>query len=107
MSASTPTQPSLFASSASKRTMSTSTEATSRDRLIAYANLPFMDPNRWRRLRESAFWTEDLCNVPTSTQVPTNQPIVLFRRIFLVPGGGPGQSTSPSGPSAGILLWIE
>jgi hypothetical protein len=41
-----------------------------------------------------------------STQVAPDQPVVLFRRIFSRTTG-PGQSSTPSGPAEGILLWIE
>ena len=43
-----------------------------------------------------------------STQLPPDEPIVLFRRRFMVetmPGGG--SYTTPQGPSNGLLLWIE
>lgn len=51
----------------------------------------------------------------TSKQQPVVQPLVLFRRRFMVPAGSSGASgsaasgsaTTPQGPSDGILVWIE
>jgi len=39
-------------------------------------------------------------------QIPTDGPLVLLRRCFMVRQPG-GSSATPQGPSSGILLWIE
>jgi hypothetical protein len=41
-----------------------------------------------------------------STQRPANEPLVLFRRRFMVPNSSGGSST-PKGPGPGVLVWIE
>ena len=44
-----------------------------------------------------------------STQPPASQPVVLFRRRFSkrVLNGNGSQSSTPQGPTEGLMLWIE
>ena len=41
------------------------------------------------------------------TQMPSNEPIVLFRRRYMVPTATGGGGRTPQGPSEGLMLWIE
>lgn len=41
-----------------------------------------------------------------STQLPAHEPVVLFRRRFMVPTSPSGYA-APMGPCNGLLLWIE
>jgi len=40
-------------------------------------------------------------------QLPTDKPVILYRRRFYQPTGRPYESVMPKGPTEGILLWIE
>jgi hypothetical protein len=60
------------------------------------------EPKEWDAARGSSGGSE----VGESEQRPANQPIVVFRRRFLK-DIGKGQYTTPTGPTEGILLWIE
>lgn len=42
----------------------------------------------------------------TSTQLPANKTVELFRRRFMVETS-PGISNSPNGPANGLMLWLE
>ncbi len=41
-----------------------------------------------------------------SVQVAPDKPVILFRRRFMQPTGG-DSSTTPQGPTEGVMLWIE
>ncbi len=41
-----------------------------------------------------------------SAQQPTDQPLILLRRVYMAPSG-PTRWLTPTEPSDGILLWIE
>jgi hypothetical protein len=41
-----------------------------------------------------------------STQQPRDEPLVLFRRIYMVPNG-PTRWVTPKNPADGLLIWIE
>ncbi len=41
------------------------------------------------------------------TQMPPNEPIVLFRRRYMVPTAAGNSTQTPQGPAEGLMLWIE
>ncbi|WP_165075278.1 hypothetical protein [Paludisphaera rhizosphaerae] len=43
----------------------------------------------------------------TSRQSAADKPVVLFHRRFMGPRDAKGQSTTPEGPTEGMVLWIE
>jgi hypothetical protein len=43
----------------------------------------------------------------TSTQLPTDRPVILYRRRYMVENAPGGASTTPDGPTEGLLMWIE
>jgi hypothetical protein len=42
-----------------------------------------------------------------STQLPADQPLVLYRRRYMVKLVGQASSVEPTGPAEGLLMWIE
>jgi hypothetical protein len=45
-------------------------------------------------------------NYTTSEQLAPDRPVILFRRRFMGPRDSQGRSTTPQGPTAGVMLWI-
>jgi hypothetical protein len=60
------------------------------------------EPKAWYPARGSSGGSE----FDMSKQVDADKPVVLFRRRFSQPGTGLGSST-PKGPTDGIIVWIE
>jgi hypothetical protein len=61
---------------------------------------------------ETAEWYPDEGSIDVghfslNEQLPTDKPVILYRRRFYQPTGRPYESHMPKGPTAGILLWIE
>lgn len=42
-----------------------------------------------------------------SEQMAADKPFVLYRKRFMKPDGKPGYSSTPSGPTEGLMIWIE
>lgn len=64
--------------------------------------LSVVEPKEWNPGRGSTGGGQ----YPVSEQLPPDKPAVLFRRRFMREDCK-GRMTTPSGPSEGILLWIE
>ncbi|MEX2176135.1 MAG: hypothetical protein WD872_17365 [Pirellulaceae bacterium] len=60
------------------------------------------EPQEWN----PAFGWSEGGQFDRSEQLPADKPMVLFRRRFTQPAPG-GRSTTPTGPTDGIMLWIE
>lgn len=62
------------------------------------------EPKEW----DPGFGSEGGGHFSLSEQLPTDQPMILFRRRFMQPiPGASGSSAVPDGPAEGLLLWIE
>jgi hypothetical protein len=64
--------------------------------------LTSVEPKAWHPARGSSGGG----HFDRNEQQPADKPLVLFRRRFAQPGPGNG-STTPTGPTDGIMLWIE
>jgi hypothetical protein len=66
------------------------------------SRLAIEEPKEW----DSRFGSVGGSDYSQNTQVAADQPVVLFRRRFSHRGAN-NQMTTPIGPTAGIMLWIE
>jgi hypothetical protein len=60
------------------------------------------EPKDWNAARGSSGGGQ----FAAQSDLPADQPVVLFSRIFMLPNG-PMDSIPATGPSNGIILWIE